>query len=172
MRPSMFEHFVLTSKKNKVAEFLKAIKKDVPDWKSELDVDFLDYMWLAEQSDSHKFDSLSVICAEVVFPMILGNYFILREDGKPVAYSSWGFFSESISQIKMAAHRGALVRSDYNTGNTIWLMDVIAPWGHSKKVIQKLLDTKRELGYTRDNPVNFRRWYGAERRERINKAVC
>lgn len=167
----MFENFVLASRKNKAQEFLRAIKREIGDWRSDLDRDFLDYMWLAEQSINHKDDGIDVVCAEVVWPMILGNYFITREDSKPVAYASWGFFSQKVSEIKMAATRMLLVREDYNSGNEIWLMDVIAPFGHAKKTIAQLLKKKQELGLGTQR-INFRRWHAERNLSRINNAVC
>lgn len=167
----MFESFILASRKNKAQEFLRAIKREVREWHSELDRDFLDYMWLAEQSINHRDDSIEVVCAEVVWPMLLGNYFIMHEDGKPVAYASWGFFSEKVSTVKMAATRELLLKDDYNTGKEIWLMDVIAPFGHAKKAIAKLLRIKQELGLG-EQRINFRRWHADRNLSRINSAIC
>lgn len=167
----MFEDFVLTSRKNKAQEFLKAIRREVSDWRNELDRDFLDYMWLAEQSINHKDDPIEVVCAEVVWPMLLNNYFIMRESDKPVAYASWGFFNKQISTIKMAATRELLQRDDYNSGDEIWLMDVIAPFGHAKKAIARLLQRKQELGLG-DRRINFRRWHADRNMSRINSTIC
>lgn len=167
----MFENFFLVSRKNKSQEFLKAIKHEVKEWRPELDSDFLDYMRLAEQSINHKDDPIDVVCAEVVWPMLLGNYFIIRENDAAVAYASWGFFNKKVSTIKMAATRELLSKEDHNSGDEIWLMDVIAPFGHAKKIIAQLLRKKQELGLG-ERRVNFRRWYSERNLSRINSAVC
>jgi hemolysin-activating ACP:hemolysin acyltransferase len=166
----MFNDFIMASRKNKAQLFLNAIKAEVKDWREELDQDFLDYMWLAEHSINHKEDSIHTVCAEVVWPMILGNYFLEHEDSKPVAYASWALFSKSVSDLKMTAHRTALTRHDHGSGPELWLMDVIAPWGHARKTIAKLIQTKHELGLSKSR-VNFRRWYADRRLNRYNNAL-
>ena len=166
----MFNDFIIASRKNKAQLFLNAIKAEVKDWREELDQDFLDYMWRAEHSINHTEDSIHTVCAEVVWPMILGNYFLEHEDSKPVAYASWGLFSKSVSDLKMTAHRQSLTREDYSSGSELWLMDVIAPWGHARKMIIRLVQMKHARGLSRAR-VNFRRWYADRRLNRYNNAL-
>ena len=167
----MFDQFILQSKKNKAKEFLQAIKAEVKDWRSDLDQDFLDYMQLAEQADNHKDDSIHVICAEIVWPMIMGNYIMIREQGKLVAYASWGMFSKKIAAEKMVARSWLLEREDYDTGKEIWLMDVIAPFGHTRAIIAELVKRKHALGLHNDR-INFRRFYKLKNKQRFNDAIC
>lgn len=166
--PPSFSGFVLKSRKHKAIEFLAEIKKQVKDWPCSLDCDFLDYMRLAETSESHKYDSIDTVCAEVVWPMMNGSYFILRED-HPIAYASWGLFSQKASDLKLSAGRGSLLREDYNSGQVLWLLDVIAPYGHAKTAIKKLLTIKPSLS---SGNVHFRRWYGEKNKERVSRASC
>ena len=166
-----FSNFVLASRKNKAQLFLNAIKTEVADWREELDQDFLDYMWLAEHSINHKEDSIDTVCAEVVWPMILGHYFLEHEGSKTVAYASWGLFSKPISDLKMTAHRALLTREDHGSGSELWLMDVIAPWGHARKMIARLVQMKHDRGLSKTR-VNFRRWYADRGLNRYNNAKC
>ena len=167
----MFDDFIVTSKKKKAQEFLSAIKREVKDWRTELDQDFLDYMSISEAAGNHKDDDIQLVYAEIVIPMILGNYIILREGSKIVAYASWGFFSKQVSQAKMVERRWLLTRDDYDTGREIWLMDVIAPYGHYRKIIAHLVKRKHELGL-HDDRINFRRFYSDRNSERFNNAIC
>jgi len=167
----MFNDFILINRKNKAQEFLRAIRSEVKDWSNALDQDFLDYMWLAEHSINHKDDDIHTVCAEVVWPMLLGNYFLEHKDSKPIAYASWGLFSRSISELKLTAHRSLLSREDHGSGQELWLLDVIAPWGHARKMIARLVEMKHDRKMAA-NRVNFRRWYSNRRVNRINDAIC
>jgi len=167
----MFEYFVVTSKKRKAEEFLAAIKREVKTWRSELDKDFLDYMALSIAAGNHKDDDIQIVYAEIVLPMIMNNYIILREEGKIVAYASWGFFSKQVSDLKMKQRKWLLTPEDYGTGSEIWLMDVIAPYGHYRKIIAELVKRKHELGL-HDDRINFRRFYTDRNKERFNDAIC
>lgn len=160
----MFENFILTSKKNKATQFYHALSREFPALNKQ---DFLDYMWLAEHSESHNTDDLHVICRDVVWPMLRGDYIILRDENqKIVGYTSWGFFSKNTNKYNLERED----YQDYGPGKEIWLLDVIAPFGHSKKMISLLLKRKEELGYT-NVTINFRRWYAKQNKERINKVV-
>lgn len=167
----MFDDFILTSKKRKPQEFLAAIKREIKDWPRELDQDFIDYIILAENSESHRFDSIQTVCAEVVWPMMLNNYFLERENGKPVAYSSWGLFDPKIAKSKLRLHEELLVREDHGSGNELWLLDVIAPWGDARRMIRRLVQMKHDRGMGKHR-VHFRRWYGERNLERLNDAIC
>jgi len=167
----MFESFVLTSKRDKANQFLKAIKAEVPGWRDELDRDFLDYMMLSESAPNHSNDILEVIYAEILLPMMAGNYIILRDGDKAVAYASWGFFSKEVSNNKLTARRSLLTKDDYDTGREIWLMDVIAPHGHAKQIIAELVKRKHDLGL-HDDRIHFRRSYAQQRSQRFNSSIC
>jgi hemolysin-activating ACP:hemolysin acyltransferase len=128
-------------------------------------------MSLSEAAGNHKDDDIQLVYAEIVLPMILGNYIILREGPKIVAYASWGFFSKEVSDLKMKQRKWLLTTKDYNTGREIWLMDVIAPYGHYRKIITELVKRKHELGL-HDDRINFRRFYVDRMSERFNDALC
>ena len=156
----MFENFVLTSKKNKAREFYTALSRHFPQLNKK---DFIDYIWLAEKSPAHNTDDLHVICRDVVWPMLRGDYIMLHERGEVVGYTSWGFFSKG---AKKPTSREDY--EDYGLDKEIWLLDVIAPYGHTKKMIALLLQRKKELGYN-NITINFRRWYANQNKERVNK---
>jgi len=167
----MFDGLVVTSNKRKAEQFLSAIKREVKAWRSDLDQDFLDYMSLSIAAGNHKDDDIHLVYAEIVLPMIIGNYIILREEDKIVAYASWGFFSKAVSDAKIKTRKWLLTKDDYDTGREIWLIDVIAPYGHYRKIIAALVKRKHELGL-HDDRINFRRVYVDQNRERFNDAIC
>lgn len=167
----MFADFILTSQKKKPEEFLAAIKAEIKDWPSTLDQDLMDYIRLAEHSESHRFDSIQTVCAEVVWPMMLNNYFLERKDGKPVAYGAWGLFDPKTANTKLRLHQDLLSREDHGAGNELWLLDVIAPWGGARDMIKRLVQMKHDRGMSKHR-VHFRRWYGERNLERLNDAIC
>ena len=167
----MFEDFVVTSKKKKIDEIIAAINAEVLDWRNDLDDDLRDYLNLAELSEHHRHYTLQVIYAEVVIPMLKDKYILLRDDTLPVAYASWGFFNKRIADNKLRLRSAMLEWNDYDSGEEIWLLDVIAPHGHTKQIINMLVAKKHELGL-HDARINFRRTYPNKRSHRFNDAIC
>ncbi len=56
-----------------------------------------------------------------------GYMAIMRQDGVPRAAITWAFLSEETEARFLALE--PLASKDWNTGNRLWLMDVIAPYG-------------------------------------------
>lgn len=165
----MLDDFVLTNRKRKFLEFLAGIKRELKTPFPEQD--FLDYMALAETSLSHKDDSIQTVVRDVVWPMIDGNYILNHdEQGRPIAYASWGFFSDKVAKLKLETKKEKLVREDYGSGQQVWVLDVIAPGIGPKKIIKQLLEKKVELGLGKTE-IHFRRWYAGKNKERVSKVV-
>lgn len=52
----------------------------------------------------------------------------------PVGYLLYGYFSRPVSSIFVNRLR-PLAKEDYRSGKQLWLVDIVAPFGHSKELM-------------------------------------
>jgi len=95
--------------------------------------------WLCSQSPGHKQLFIQDMEWRLFPPVILGQY-KLRIDNKagglPTAYASWAFLSDEIEAGYRTAHK--LRPGDWQSGDRIWLVDCIAPFGGAVHLLEEL----------------------------------
>lgn len=75
----------------------------------------------------------------LLLPAIKNRQFIMMsEAGRPVFYISWGNFSEEAKQRYLTHSPLLIPETDWNSGDRMWLLDWVAPFGHTA-VISHLL---------------------------------
>lgn len=90
--------------------------------------------WLWMHSKSHRDFPLHTL-STLLLPAIKNRQFILAsEAGRPVFYASW-------ANLDIQAERRYLVNSpllmpeaDWNSGERLWILDWVAPFGHSRAI--------------------------------------
>jgi cytolysin-activating lysine-acyltransferase len=65
------------------------------------------------------------------------GYIYEDAQGRPVAFCNWAFVSLSIRDTLLAAER-ELIREDWQSGNHIFIPEMIAPYGHARAVVSDL----------------------------------
>lgn len=99
----------------------------------------------------------------VVPPLDLGQCILLKEGLLPVAWGSYAFLTPEAE----AGYRSGLRRlqaDDWNAGDRLWLVDVVAPFGHGPQVTSALRRKMRDEGragqlvYFRRNKAGKRRY--------------
>lgn len=77
--------------------------------------------------------------ADIILPAIdLGQYRIYRNAQKqPVAFVTWGYFDEK-TEAEYLNGKTVLSKSELKSGDILYMLDFIAPYGHAKKVINDL----------------------------------
>lgn len=66
--------------------------------------------------------------------------FYFDSDNKPVAYVIWGFLSERTEQGLLQSQVPKLHVSDWNDGESLWILDLVAPLGHVAEVLGHMRD--------------------------------
>ena len=98
--------------------------------------------WLWMHSSSHRERPLHTLSA-VLLPALKQRQFILAsEAGRPVFYLSWANLSPEAEQRYLQQHPVCMPESDWNSGERMWLLDWVAPFGHTQ-IMHRLL--KRQL---------------------------
>lgn len=88
---------------------------------------------------SHRHVRLNYL-SDVVMPAIAhGNVKIYFSDmGLPIGYAIWAFLSVEVHErLKIGADR-KLHLSEWNEGSSLWVIDLLAPFGHFENIYQDL----------------------------------
>lgn len=95
--------------------------------------------WLCSQSPSHRRLFLQDLDWRVFPPILLGQYRLHTDSkvgGLPTAYASWAFLSEEAETGYRETHK--LRASDWRSGDRLWLVDFITPFGGSARLLSDL----------------------------------
>ncbi len=95
--------------------------------------------WLMMNSPLHKHLFLTDLEWLVLPPVMLKQFRIFRRDGMPIAYASWARLTED-AEARMTSNVRKLAPGDWNAGDRLWLIDVVAPFGGHEAVLNELKD--------------------------------
>jgi len=91
--------------------------------------------WLMMQQPSTKHIFLTELEWRVMPALVLDQAKLYMREGLPLAYVSWAKLSkEAALRYRAAAHR--LAPSDWRSGEQIWLVDVITPFGGAPELLK------------------------------------
>lgn len=115
--------------------------------------------------------------ADVVFPAInLGQYKIFRStSGQPIALVTWGRFSAAVEK-KYLKGNPVLTEKELNSGERLYFLDFVAPYGHTKQVSSHLRkhvfpnDLGIAVRFTEDlkSPVKILKFHGVNYKKPLN----
>ena len=77
--------------------------------------------------------------ADVILPTINLNQFrIYRDKNKqPIGLVTWGYFNEATEREYLSG-KSVLSEKELTSGDILYFLDFIAPYGHAKKIIKDL----------------------------------
>jgi len=113
-------------------------------------------------SQVHSGYTVADIGRVIVPPVLLDQYTLVRHDGRLVGYGSYALLSEEAETGFIAGTR-KMVADDWKAGDRLWLMDVLAPFGHAATVTtalraNALADGHSEVRFRRTRPGIGRRY--------------
>ena len=95
--------------------------------------------WLWMHSERHRLLALHHL-NQMLLPVVRrGQYVLAFEAGKPVFFFSWAYFDMAAEQRWLADPDRVFEETDWNSGDRAWLIDWVAPYGHSRRM-RYLLD--------------------------------
>ncbi|OOY18671.1 hypothetical protein BMI86_19995 [Thioclava sp. DLFJ5-1] len=93
--------------------------------------------WLYSMSELHRTWPVGSI-HQWLLPALLHNQFkIFRRDGRPVGLLTWARMSKDVETAYVRNTR-SLQPKDWVSGDRLWLLDLIAPFGDGKRIIQHI----------------------------------
>lgn len=60
--------------------------------------------------------------------------------GDPIAYVVWAYLSPQVEQRIFETGNFVLHISEWNEGDSLWILDFLAPFGHCRRVLRSLVD--------------------------------
>lgn len=93
--------------------------------------------WLMMQQSSVRHTFISQLEWRVMPPLVLEQCKMYLRDGAPVAFASWARLSDEAA-IRYGQAPYQLMPSEWRSGEQVWLIDLIAPFGADKEVLRDL----------------------------------
>lgn len=121
-----------------------------------------DMLFLAFRSDRHRRMTTATMRAWLEPPVELGQFRVFRIDGVPRGMYTWAWLSPEAGRRMIAGE--ALAPGDWRSGETLWLMDMIAPYRGMAASMVRFVMTK---GHFTDRDFHFRRVTGDNTTRRI-----
>ena len=101
---------------------------------------FGNIVWLMMQSAAHKHLFLTDMEWLVMPALQLNQFRIWQQNGMPIVYASWAYLDEA-AEGRMKENIKRLAPVDWKSGDTLWLVDMIAPFGGLDEAIKELKGT-------------------------------
>jgi len=93
--------------------------------------------WLMTHSRIHRHLFLTDLDWLVIPAVSLGQYKLWTQDGRPHGFASWALLGEDAeARIRDGIRR--ILPTDWQSGETLWLMDFLAPFGGQQELLQEL----------------------------------
>jgi cytolysin-activating lysine-acyltransferase len=95
-------------------------------------------IWLMSRSPLHKHLMLTDIEWLLLPPIMLNQFHMWQDQGRPHGFASWAYFGEE--QEERIANKGIrrLMPTDWKTGESLWLIDFVAPFGGQEAMVEEL----------------------------------
>jgi len=89
-------------------------------------------------SKAHKTKDFTSIDRDLLPPILLKQFRVIRDQKLPIAFLTWASVSADV-QTKVKRSE-ALNLEDWKSGNIVVVVDCIAPFGHKDRIIQEFFD--------------------------------
>jgi len=70
-------------------------------------------------------------------PLALGRLRVWRKNNMPVAFASWAYLDEA-AEARIKQNIKKLAPVDWKSGENLWLIDMIAPFGGGDEAVKEL----------------------------------
>ena len=88
--------------------------------------------WLMMHSSAHRNAPLQLL-GSLVLPAIRHRQFVIASDnGQPVFYLAWAWLDAEAESRYLRLPPQSMLASDWTSGDRLWLLDWIAPFGHTR----------------------------------------
>jgi cytolysin-activating lysine-acyltransferase len=116
-------------------------------------------VWLMTQSPTHKYLALSDLEWMAMPALLLNQYRLFHNNGRPVGAAFWAFLSQE-AEAKFAISPPRLQPEEWKSGDRCWVVDLISPFATAEnKLIPVMLDDLRRTAlrgrsfkFHQDNP--------------------
>ena len=94
-------------------------------------------VWLMTRIQSHRHFFISDLEWALLPPIANNQFRLWREQNVPLAFATWATVSPEIEQ-RLLSGNPRLAPADWASGDRLWLMDLLAPFGQAEAAAQEL----------------------------------
>lgn len=105
-------------------------------------------------------DTLYDIKKNLVGAIFKDQALIMIQDSKVVAYVSWAFLSPEVEK-KYIKNSNSLDVMDWNSGDNLWLVDVVSPYGDTVQLLNYTKHLAKAIGY-KGKTIKFKSYKTAD----------
>ena len=73
-------------------------------------------------------------------PILLNQHRLFRAEGRVVAFASWAYLSVE-AEARLQEPNPRLAPADWKSGDRLWLVSMVAPFGHAEMAVKELAET-------------------------------
>ncbi|MFK0209525.1 toxin-activating lysine-acyltransferase [Agrobacterium sp. NPDC090283] len=95
-------------------------------------------VWLMSRSPLHKHLMITDIEWLVTPPIMLGQFHLWERAGNPYGFASWAFLGDEAEERIVTNGIRRLMPTDWKSGDQLWLIDFICPFGGQEGLIEEL----------------------------------
>jgi cytolysin-activating lysine-acyltransferase len=98
---------------------------------------FGEIVWLFSQSPKHKNFFVSDLEWLVMTPILLRQFRVFYAPDRPIGVALWAYVNDTVEERLKSGH-ARLAPADWKSGETLWLVDIVAPFGGHDAMIKDL----------------------------------
>ena len=95
-------------------------------------------VWLMSQVPTHKHFFIADLEWMLVPPVAQGQFRLWLEKTLPVGFATWAFLNEDAERRIQEGGIRRLAPNDWKSGDRIWLMDLITPFGGRDEAVKEI----------------------------------
>ena len=111
-------------------------------------------IWLLSRSKTHSFLFIRDLDWYLLPALFKNQYRIYKSKNRPVGLILWAYVNEEVD-ARLASGISKLRPGDWQSGNILWVYDVVAPFGKSEGMVKDTLKTAllgKQVKLRRTNP--------------------
>jgi hemolysin-activating ACP:hemolysin acyltransferase len=89
--------------------------------------------------------------------------FLFNSFGEPLAFATWAYLTQSMVEVMVEDPSYTLDISEWNEGDQLWVVDVLAPFGDARNLLRKV----RKLHFPEQRRARALRVYSGQRAARL-----
>jgi cytolysin-activating lysine-acyltransferase len=98
-------------------------------------------MFLMARSPIHRHLMITDLEWLVLPPIMLGQFRLWQDNGKPLGFTSWAYLGEEAEDRIVNKGIRRLMPTDWKSGDALWLIDFVAPFGKQEDMAKELRES-------------------------------
>lgn len=159
---------LVTSSKANQTKFAETLikKHKLNSQQSTLLKDIVDILPVCKNNYHHY--GLSEIESFFVYPILFNQQINIYENNSLKGFITYAMMDKS-SERSWLTNTQIIKFHDWNSGDNIWIIDALTPWGHGRAITTKLEDHLSKLGH-KGKTIRYKRNY-ANGKTRFNQSI-